>query len=758
MKKALYPLIVGLICLLGCEAAIAQTARLQVIHNSPSPTVDVYVNGVLTLDDFAFRTASPFVTVPAGVQLNIGVALSTSTSVADTLVNFPVTLTSGETYFAMANGIVGDPTTPFQLTIKDGVREASSAAGDVDFLVVHGSPDAPAVDVIARGVGTLVDSAAFGDVTDYLSVAPDLYILDITPANDNSTIVATYAADLSGLADSAATVFASGFLTPGAGEPAFGLFAALPGGAVVELPDTALARLQVVHNSPTPTVDVYVNGGLLLNDFEFRTATPFIDVPAGVQLEVGVAPANSMSVDDTIANFGLTLANNGTYIAVAHGIVTNQATPFTISVIENAQEMAMDTANVDFAVFHGSTDAPEVDVFARGVAQLVDDLSYGEATGYTGVPAAAYLLDITPSMDNETIVASYWAELTGLKGGAALVFASGYLTPGPGDPAFGLFAALPDGNIVEFPDTALARLQVVHNSPEPTVDVYLNGGLLLDNFAFRDATPFIDAPAEVELNIGVALDNSTGAGDTLVNFPVTLENGQTYIAVASGVVGNQTTPFTLLAVDNVRESADTGVDLLIHHGSPDAPAVDVSVDGVGVIVDDVAYTGFSDYVNAPATALIVNLSPAEDSLNIVASYDADLTGLDGNSLFVFASGFFSGDQPAFGLWVADVDGNTFALPQRTVSIDDLPQNQNLFSLYPNPAREMAQIELELEKASDVSIRIFNAAGQEVYNEVSAITPGLQTRQIQTQQFQSGIYTVLVSTDEVFATKKLLVIH
>ena len=54
----------------------------------------------------------------------------------------------------------------------------------------------------------------------------------------------------------------------------------------------------------------------------------------------------------------------------------------------------------------------------------------------------------------------------------------------------------------------MARLQVIHNAADPIadeVDVYLNGTLALDNFAFRTATPFIDVPAGVEINIGLHL-------------------------------------------------------------------------------------------------------------------------------------------------------------------------------------------------------------------------------------------------------------
>ena len=87
-------------------------------------------------------------------------------------------------------------------------------------------------------MGTLVDdAAAYGDMTPYFSVPAGTYTLDITPASDNSTVVASFTADLSGLGGGAAVVFASGFLAPmdnQSGE-AFGLFAALPNGTVFPL-------------------------------------------------------------------------------------------------------------------------------------------------------------------------------------------------------------------------------------------------------------------------------------------------------------------------------------------------------------------------------------------------------------------------------------------------------------------------------------------------------------------------------------------
>ena len=315
-------------------------------------------------------------------------------------------------------------------------------------------------------VATLVDNAAYGDITAYIPVPPASYILDVTPGNDNSTIVASFEADLSGLGGGAAVVFASGFLDPSANQngEAFGIFAALPTGDVVAFPSVELARLQVIHNAAdiaADPVDVYLNGALLLDDFAFRTATPFIDAPAGVEINVGVAPGNSGSVNDTLKNFALTLENGESYVAIANGVLdpnsyaTNpdgRSTAFTLFIKTMARETGTGS-DVDFFVFHGSTDAPTVDVVARGVATLVDDAAYGDITGYIPVPAGNYTLDLTLA-DGTTLVQSYWADLRTLGGGSAVVFASGFLDPSANQngEAFGLFFVLADGTVGQFPE------------------------------------------------------------------------------------------------------------------------------------------------------------------------------------------------------------------------------------------------------------------------------------------------------------------
>jgi hypothetical protein len=142
-----------------------------------------------------------------------------------------------------------------------------------------------------------------------------------------------------------------------------------------------------------------------------------------------------------------------------------------------AREVA-DSANVDFFVVHGASDAPTVDVIARDVATLVDDAAYGDMTGYLSVPPASYTLDITPGNDNNTVVASFTADLNSLGGQSVTVLASGFLSPGNdqnGDP-FSLIAVLANGDVVslspvttlgQFGDVMPTKFDLKQNYPNP---------------------------------------------------------------------------------------------------------------------------------------------------------------------------------------------------------------------------------------------------------------------------------------------------
>lgn len=226
------------------------------------------------------------------------------------------------------------------------------------------------------------------------------------------------------------------------------------------------AQLQVIHNAPDPAaaeVDIYVNGDRLLDDFAFRSATPFVEVPAGVELTVAVAPPTSTSADEALATFPVTLESGGHYLAVATGLLDpsgfdlpeGRMAGFTL-VLEDARMHAGRQGTVSLLAMHGVPDAPTVDIVRAEGSTLVDDLDYGEAAGYIDVPPAVYSISLTPA-DADTRLVTAYANLKPLEGGAAVVLASGFInSDAMGAPGFALLAVLPDGTVMRLPIIASA--------------------------------------------------------------------------------------------------------------------------------------------------------------------------------------------------------------------------------------------------------------------------------------------------------------
>jgi hypothetical protein len=802
----------ALILLSALAASADGTAELQVIHNAADPAaaiVDVYVNDGSDpfIDDFAFRTATSFVSVPAGVNLNIGVSPGSSTGPGGYLADFDVVLEEGERYVVIANGVLApnsfDPNPDgasigFSIYPVDGVK-TSTWPWLVRVLGFHGATDAPAVDIIARRHGRatwVANDVGYGEFARYRYLLPRRYVLDVTPAGDNSTIVASFEADLSGLGGGAGVVFASGFLNALQG-PAFGLFVALPDGTVLELPaESNTARLQVIHNAADPdaaVVDIYVNAGddPFIDDFAFRDATAFVDVPAGVDLSIGVAPSDSDGPEDIGPSFDVVLDPGKTYVAIANGVLSPGSfdpnpdgidIEFTLFAKDGVRESGF-SSGVSLLGFHGATDAPTVDIRIHGpyhIWTLYNDLSYGEFSPYRNVSPMSYKLEVTPGNDNDIVVAAYEVDLTGLSGGAAVVFASGFLNDAQG-PAFGLFVALPDGTVLELPAVdATARLQVIHNAADPdaaVVDVYVNEGEdpFLDDFEFRTATPYVDVPAGVTLSIGLAPADSDGPEDIGPSFDVVLTPNERYVAIANGVLSGGFDPnpdgldigFALFPRGGMREYVHLGlVKVIVFHGATDAPAVDVIARGRWFdwkIVDDAAYGDYSGYATLLPWEYGLDVTLADDNSAVVASYEVDLGPARSKGVTVFASGFLNDSQgPAFGLFAALPDGTVLELPlagamsRESTGVAGAPAKFELFQNQPNPFNPVTTISFSLPEPQDVRVTVYNPRGQVVRTLVDGHREaGVHQLRLEADGLASGVYFYRIDAGPYSDTKKML---
>lgn len=459
-------------------SGFSQNARIQVVHNAANaPAVDVFVNATKILSNVAFRSASGFLNATAGIPLQVRIKPASASNDTSNPVFFRrYILEANKGYYLVANGnlapgsMAPNPTginTGFEITVIPDAKESADNSNNVELRIMHSATDAPAVDIKAQGVATLVNDAAFRDFTNYIPVPASNYTIQISPASGNPNLFA-YAAPLTGLAGNTALVLASGYLNPAANlvngqpGPSFGIYAFTTSGNAIALP-TATSRVQVVHNcANAPAVDIFVNGAKGIPGLDFRKATPFIDLNAGVPLTVSIKGASASS-DTSNPAFRKTyeLTGGESYTLVATGLLTTtgyaanpegRSVGFDITVMPGAKEVSSQTGSAELRVLHGATDAPKVDVRIQGGPVIVNNAGFRDFSGYLPAGNQNFNVEITDST-NAAVVATFLAPVSGFSDSALVVMASGFLSPenNQNGAAFGLLAVTPKGQAILLP-------------------------------------------------------------------------------------------------------------------------------------------------------------------------------------------------------------------------------------------------------------------------------------------------------------------
>ena len=83
-----------------------------------------------------------------------------------------------------------------------------------------------------------------------------------------------------------------------------------------------------------------------------------------------------------------------------------------------------------------------------------------------------------------------------------------------------------------------------------------------------------------------------------------------------------------------------------------------------------------------------------------------------------------------------------------VSITDL-------SVYPNPTRDIFNVNFISDEIQDLQIRIINVLGNVIYTEDKQQFVGEYVKQIDINKFGKGIYFLEIETDSGIVNKKLI---
>ena len=435
----------------------------------------------------------------------------------------------------------------------------STPVGTASLRVVHGSPDAPAVDVYAKGSSTpLLRAVAYGAATDYITVPAGDYVIELRAAGTPASSAAAHTTGtLSLAADARVTAIAVGLL--GSTDPASQL-RVLP---MLEQwgPDAAgKVRVRIVHASadaPTVAIDVGNDGSAevpALARFA-DTGAAGIELPAAQALQVGIwagSPLARVTAFTTPA-----LPDGAELFVIATGRLAAKprvTDGFALLAVAPTAAVGFIKQNPVVYALHASPDAPAVDIFA-GAGELTDNLAFAQLGGAIQVPPGSYTLDLFAHAAGATRPAgapAFSYPTPALAAGERyLAVATGFLSPAAGEQGFRIEAFAE-----RFGSDPGALVRVIHASPDaPTVDI---GGVVAGTYAAVSALSGLAFPA-ASADAGVALPAGpltigvapAGSTTTVARFGLTMPAGRGLFAAAVGALSpaSDEQSFRLVVID-----------------------------------------------------------------------------------------------------------------------------------------------------------------------------------------------------------------
>jgi len=409
--------------------------------------------------------------------------------------------------------------------------------------VLHGSPDAPAVNVLLDGNQSLgnVDFGAGSSVLTLNTGTYSVQVDGILPGGDAAVIGPV---DLDFATDTIYTIAAVNNVA--AIEP-----------VVISQPDVAIspgsARLFVLHGAvAAPTVDVFVTApgadltaSAPVGSFSFRETIGPAEVVAGdYQIRVTLAGDATTVVFDS----GTLTLNDGddlTITALPNVVATALAAPIKLVAMTGSGSLEIFDINQEtsFQVVHASPDAPDVDVLVDG-GVLAPSLAFPDATADFVVPSGTYNVQVTVA-GNPGSIAIGPVDLDLLAGQRYSILAVGEL------------AAIEPLILNDDPRPVAtnAKVRIVHASPTAAdVDIYVTpvGADItaidptLANVAFKDNTGYLSlAAGDYDVTVTPAGSKTAAIGPATIS----IVNGEIYTAIARDPLPGDTA-LGLILLDN----------------------------------------------------------------------------------------------------------------------------------------------------------------------------------------------------------------
>ncbi len=266
------------------------------------------------------------------------------------------------------------------------------------------------------------------------------------------------------------------------------------------------------------------------------------------------------------------------------------------------------TMAANVRVAHLSPDAPAVDVLVNGNAAFTN-LSFGEFTDYADLPAGDYEIQVVAAGTSGPAVIDTEVSLP----------ADGDFSIAAIDTLSNISAAIYEDENVRIP--GMTRVRFVHASPgTPAVDIAVTGGpVLFPNVSFGESGGYIEVPGGTyDLEARVANTDTVA-----LSLPGVVLSGGTGVSIwASGFLNQEPALGVAVSLDVAPKAK-----LRVIHASPDAPAVDIKLNGTRAITE-LAFNDATDYAMIDSGAYNVQVVPAGLDDPVVIDADLELMSKD----------------------------------------------------------------------------------------------------------------------------------
>ena len=195
-------------------------------------------------------------------------------------------------------------------------------------------------------------------------------------------------------------------------------------------------------------------------------------------------------------------------------------------------------------------------------------------------------------------------------------------------------------------DMDVSYVRVFHASPDaPPVDIYVNGGLAFKNLSFKEFSEYVQLPmGEYKIEVFPAGQKVTPVLTQNVQVP---EKQVITIAVVGNFEDLQLVPYIEGNADGLPANESR---VRIIHLSPDAPGVDMLIDG-RLAFEDVKFMDATDYAQIPSGIYNVTID-ISDTNDAVLTLKVELKSQKVYTIYIV------GNPPNLSV-IQSLDGSTF---------------------------------------------------------------------------------------------------